>query len=311
MNKIIQVLGPTGVGKSKVAVKLADRIGGEIISADSMQVYVDFNIGTDKLSESDRENIPHHLVDILSDGSQFNSSMFLEKSFEISENMIKQGKLPIVCGGTAMYLSTMIRGIFPEQESKRVSRETLNRIVARFGLDRLWRKLSEVDPVYAQKIGKNDRIRIVRAMEIFYNNRMPPSEIFRNTQTPFFRYEFIRIGLNLERSKLYRQIEKRVDSMIERGLLDEVIRLRHRYPPNCAPFKSLGYKEVIQYLEGIIGSWEETVNLIKQHTRNYAKRQLSWFRQEKDIYWFDSGKYEEIEDFVLRRLKNGSTGVNR
>jgi tRNA dimethylallyltransferase len=301
--KIIQVLGPTGVGKSKVAVRLAERIGGEIISADSMQVYKDFDIGTDKLAKADRKNIPHYLIDILSDCSQFNASQFLEKSFAVARDIIGRGGVPIVCGGTALYLKTMITGIFPENKQKRVSRETLNRIVDRFGSARLWNKLERVDPAYARKIGPNDRIRIVRAMEIYYNNNeTPPSEVFRRTQTPFKDYEFIRVGLNMDRDKLYRSIENRVDEMIERGLVEEVKRLRKTYPPSCPPFKSVGYKEILMYLEGDGPGFKETVDLIKQHSRNFAKRQLSWFRQEEDIVWFEPGRYDEIEDFVLRKL---------
>jgi tRNA dimethylallyltransferase len=301
--KIIQVLGPTGIGKSGVAVRLAESVGGEIISADSMQVYKDFDIGTDKIKPADRKSIPHHLVDILSDCSQFNASMFLEKSFDIAEDIIGRGKVPLVCGGTALYLKTMIKGIFPENKQKRVSRETLDRIVDRRGLVCLWNKLSQVDPGYARKIGKNDRIRIVRAMEIFYNNGAPPSELFRKTQTPFQDYEFIRVGLNMAREKLYARIEKRVNDMITGGLLEEVVRLRERYGPGCPPFKSVGYKEILVYLEGEDLCLEGAVDLIKQHSRNFAKRQLSWFRQEKDIDWFDPDRIADIENYVLRRLK--------
>ena len=149
--KIIQVLGPTGIGKSGVAVRLAESVGGEIISADSMQVYKDFDIGTDKIKPAARKSIPHYLVDILSDCSQFNASMFLEKSFVIAEDIIGRGKVPVVCGGTALYLKTMITGIFPENKQKRVSRETLDRIVERRGLLCLWNKLNRVDPDYARQ----------------------------------------------------------------------------------------------------------------------------------------------------------------
>jgi tRNA dimethylallyltransferase len=301
MKKIIQVLGPTGVGKSKVAVGLAERINGEIISADSMQVYKDFDIGTDKICSAYRRKIPHYLIDILRDCSQFNASLFLEKSFEISEDIISRGKVPIVCGGTALYLKTMIKGIFPEARQKRVSRKTLERIVERQGLLPLWSKLSQVDPEYARKIGRNDKIRIIRAMEIYYNNRIPPSKLFARTHTPFKDYEFIRVGLNIPRDRLYSMIEQRVDDMINRGLVEEVKRLKERYPPGCPPFKSLGYKEILMVLNNEMG-WEVAVDLIKQRSRNFAKRQLSWFRQEKDIRWFEPDHLDEIEEYVVRQL---------
>lgn len=304
MKKIIQVLGPTGVGKSEVAVGLAERIDGEIISADSMQVYRDFDIGTDKISPAYRRKIPHYLIDILCDCSQFNASMFLEKSFEIAADIIGREKVPIVCGGTALYLKTMIKGIFPEGKQKRVSRKTLERIVERQGLLPLWSKLSQVDPEYARKIGKNDKIRIIRAMEIYYNNGVPPSKLFARTQTPFKDYEFIRVGLNIPRDRLYNRIERRVDDMINRGLVEEVKRLKEKYPPGCPPFKSLGYKEILMYLDNKEMGLQEAVDLIKQRSRNFAKRQLSWFRQEKDIRWFDPHQFDEIEKYVLKKLRD-------
>lgn len=298
MKFIIQILGPTGVGKSNVALFLAQQFYGEIISADSMQVYKGFDIGTDKIPPHLMNNIPHHLIDILDDCSQFNSSMFLEHSFKISEDIISRGKLPIVCGGTALYLKTMIEGIFPENEKKRISRERLNHISERRGLHILWNKLQSIDPAYAEKIGPNDRIRIIRALEIFYNNGIPPSQIFQKTTTPFQDYRFIRIGLNMERELLYRRIEQRVDQMIEKGLLNETRKLMETHSPNCPPFKSLGYKEIVMFLENKISNWDETIMLIKQHSRNFAKRQLSWFRQEKGIHWFNPGQLAEIKSFI-------------
>ncbi len=300
--KIIQVLGPTGVGKSRVSIALAKRIGGEIISADSVQVYTDFNIGTDKLSLSERQNIPHYLIDILSDCSQFNASMFLERSFAVAEDIRSRGKVPIVCGGTALYLKTMITGIFPENEEKRVSRERLKHIAARRGLAGLFKKLQQVDPLYASKVGQNDAVRIIRALEIYYNNGAPPSEIFKQTRSPFFEYEFIRIGLDMDRELLYRRIETRVDDMIRRGLLEEVQRLQKKYAPSCPAFKSLGYKEMLLYMEDNTICFGETAQQIKQHSRNFAKRQLSWFRQEKDIVWFNPEQIEQIASFVVNKL---------
>lgn len=298
---IIQILGPTGVGKSRIAIKIARKIKGEIISADSMQVYRHFDIGTAKMPVNRRDGIPHHLIDIISDCSQFNAAKFLEMSFELAEEMSHNGRVPIVCGGTALYLSTMIKGIFTETVAKRVTRRELNEIAETRGLDYLWSRLKEIDPEYAAKIRENDRIRIIRAMEIYANNGVPPSEIFKRTQTPFAHYCFLRIGLNYPREQLYRWIEERVDNMMESGLVDEVKRLRHMYPSDCPPFKSLGYKEISLFLDGTIGQ-SEAVNLIKQHTRNFAKRQLSWFRREKDIIWFNPDEYPKIESVVLENL---------
>lgn len=298
---IIQVLGPTGVGKSTVAVELAKKINGEIISADSMQVYKEFDIGTAKISEAEKQGIPHYLIDIYTNCAQFNASIFLRESFAISEDIIRRGCIPIVCGGTALYLKRMIEGIFPENNEKRVSREKLNHIADTRGLPYLWNRLNKVDPLYAQKIGNNDKVRIVRALEIYYNNGLSPSQIFAQTQTPFHDYHFIRIGLNIERGVLYDRIEKRVDRMVEKGLLKEVERLRKKYPLDCPPFKSVGYKEMLMYLDNQI-NFGEAMELIKQHSRNFAKRQLSWFRQEKDIQWFSPLEFSKIEKFIMENI---------
>ncbi|MCP4217971.1 MAG: tRNA (adenosine(37)-N6)-dimethylallyltransferase MiaA [bacterium] len=298
---IIQILGPTGAGKSSVAVALAQRINGEIISADSMQVYKDFNIGTDKITKEKMQDIPHHLIDILDDSSQFNTSIFLEKSFPIAEQITASGKTPIVCGGTGLYLKIMINGIFPESDRKRISRDTLKRIAEEKGMLYLWERLNRVDPVYALKIGQNDKVRLVRGLEIYYNNGKTPTEIFKEAHSPFHQYSFIRIGLNMDRDKLYKRINIRVDKMIESGLQAEVETLMKKYPPHCPPFKSLGYKEMLMYLQDEL-SFDEAVNLIKQHSRNFAKRQLSWFRQEKSINWFNPARVEDIENFVLQKI---------
>lgn len=301
------MLGPTGVGKSKVAVGLARCLGGEIISADSMQVYKDFNIGTDKIRPQQMQGVPHHLIDIYCHCEQFNGSRFLEAAHRAAEEILSRGGAPIVCGGTALYLRLMIQGIFVESESRRVSREQLNAIVARRGLDCAWKRLHAVDPDYALRIGPNDRIRIVRALEIYYNNGLPPSELFRENRSPFEGYDFIRIGLNVERQLLYERIEERVNRMIAEGFAEEVRRLRRIYPLNCPPFKSMGYKEMLMYMDGAL-KLDQAVELMKQRTRNFAKRQLSWFRKEKGVEWFDPGDMAAIEAYVRQRL-SGAPGA--
>ncbi len=303
MKKIVQILGPTGVGKSSISVELAQRINGEIISADSMQVYKDFDIGTDKIKPEDMRGVPHYLLDIIDDSSQFNASIFLDKSFALAEDMVSRERIPVTCGGTALYLKTMIRGIFPEVKEKKVSRDELNDLVENKGLDHLFQQLKEIDPAYAEKIRENDRIRIVRGLEIYYNNGVPPSEIFKQTRSPFEEYTFVRVGLNMERSEIYRRIERRVDRMIARGLVDEVKWLRGKYPDWCPPFKSLGYKEVMEVLNGQL-EMDAAIALIKRRSRNFAKRQLSWFRQEKDIHWFNPRQVNEIHELVRKELWN-------
>lgn len=303
MKNLLQILGPTGTGKSSLAVTLAKYYNGEVISADSMQVYNDFNIGTAKISLDEMNGVKHYMIDILSDCSQFNVKRFLTMSHEISENIIKKNKLPIICGGTALYLKVMIKGIFHEKEKSRLSRNKLKSIGQKSGFQLLWNRLKQIDPEFAEKIGKNDKIRIVRGLEIFYNNGIIPSEIYKKSVTPFSDYRFIRIGLTDERKNIYKMIDERVDKMIRNGLIEEVIDLKKKYRRNCPPFKSLGYKEVIDFLGGKI-SKDACIELIKQHSRNFAKRQLTWFRNEKDIRWFKTNQVNTLKEYLDAELRS-------
>jgi tRNA dimethylallyltransferase len=296
MKPLIQVLGATGVGKSQVACAVARRFDAEIISADSVQVYEGFDIGTDKIDRQGRREIPHHLIDIIRDGSQFNASKFLELSFAAAEGISARGKIPLVCGGTALYLRVMKQGIFRENKSDS-TRGQLEAEAARSGWTALWQELLAIDPVYARKIGPNDKIRLVRALEIHRHCGLPPSEAFRHSRSPFAAYHFIRVGLEMERGKLYQQIDRRAERMIENGLVDEVRELLKRYPPSCPPFKALGYKEIASHVRGEI-DLPTALELIQRHSRQFAKRQLSWFRQEKDIRWFAPESIEAISAFI-------------
>jgi len=299
--KIIQILGPTGIGKTKVSIEIAKQLNCEIISADSMQVYKDFNIGTDKITEKKKGGIKHHLIDIISDCSQFNASKFLELSFNISEKIIKEEKIPLVCGGTPFYHRVIYKGIFPEKEKPIDIRTKLKEKIEKEGTEKYWEKLNKIDPIYADKIGKNDKIRITRGLEIYLTNEIPPTEIFKLTKTPFKEYKFIRIGLNKEREILYENINKRVDMMIELGLIEEVKNLLLKYDRSCPPFGSLGYKEILMFLNNEIG-FEESIELIKQHSRNYAKRQLSWFRGEKAVRWFKPDELKQIIKYCKEQI---------
>jgi len=295
------VLGPTGIGKSGTGIQLALSMSGEIISADSMQVYQGFNIGTDKIRSEHMSGVRHHLIDVIGDCSQYNASRFLAESFRITQEIERRCNLTIICGGTALYLRTMIHGIFPENKTSRVKRDFLERVLQQRGLDYLWARLDKVDPKYAEKIGKNDRIRIVRALEIYYNNKIPPTEMFKKTKTPFKQYSFCRIGLELDREQLYQRINRRVDRMLANGLVEEVTGLMNMYPLSCPPFKSVGYREIVLVLQNKL-ELQDAILLIKQRSRNFAKRQLSWFRQEKDITWFKADEIEKIKRYCLTKL---------
>ena len=302
MKPVIQVLGPTGSGKTRVALAAARAIGGEIISADSVQVYRGFDIGTDKLPPAARSDVPHHLIDIIADCEQFNASKFLRLSFAAAQGIWGRGRVPVACGGTALYLRVMMQGIFPENKPAD-RREELKAMAAAKGWDSLRSELERVDPDYARKIGANDRVRLVRALEIYRNSGLPPSEAFRLSRSPFAGCRFIRIGLQVERKQLYRDIDARVERMLEAGLVAEVRRQLELHPPSCPPFRSLGYKEILAHLRGETDLATAT-ELIQRHSRQFAKRQLSWFRQEKDIRWFAAADEPAIIGFIQKCLAN-------
>ncbi|MCX6557786.1 MAG: tRNA (adenosine(37)-N6)-dimethylallyltransferase MiaA [Candidatus Aminicenantes bacterium] len=296
MKPLIQVLGATGVGKSQVAFALAGKFGAEIISADSVQVYRGFDIGTDKVDPRRQREILHHLIDIIDDCSQFNASKFLELSFSAAEKINTRGRIPLVCGGTGLYLRVMSQGIFAENKNN-ATRRQLEEKAALHGWPALWQELQAIDPVYAEKISPHDKVRLVRALEIHRHCGLPPSEAFRHSRSPFSAYAFIRIGLEMDRKKLYERIDRRVERMIERGLVAEVEALLKRHPPACPPFKALGYKEIVAHLRGET-DLETALELIQRHSRQFAKRQLSWFRQEKDIQWFDPGDLDAMASHI-------------
>jgi len=302
MKPIIQILGPTGSGKSRAALAVARALGGEIISADSVQVYQGFDIGSDKLDAARRRGIPHHLIDLIPGCEQFNASRFLELSFAAAEGIWVRGRLPVVCGGTGLYLRVMMQGIFPESQDG-ARRQELKQAAAERGWHALFAELAAIDPAYARKIGPNDHLRLLRALEIHHNSGLPPSEAFKLSRSPFAGCRFIRVGLHVERRELYRRIDARVERMLAAGLVDEVRGLLRSRPPSCPPFRSLGYKEVMAHLRGETDLATAT-ELIQRHSRQFAKRQLTWFRQEKDIHWFPADDEEAMIGFIRQCLSN-------
>lgn len=304
MKTVVQVLGPTGAGKSRAALAVAHAVGGEIISADSVQVYRGFDIGSDKLPPGERDGVPHHLIDVIPDCAQFNASRFLELAFAAAEGIWARGRVPVVCGGTALYLRVMMQGIFPENR-REGRREELRRRGEEQGWETLHGELRRIDPAYAAKISVRDRVRLVRALEIHLDSGLSPSEAFRASRSPFAGCRFIRVGLRLEREALYRAIDARVDRMLAAGLVDEVRALRQSRPPGCPPFRALGYKEVLAMLRGE-ADLATTRELIQRHSRQFAKRQLTWFRREADIRWIPAVDLASVVAFVRQCLQNGS-----
>jgi tRNA dimethylallyltransferase len=300
---ILVILGPTAVGKSRTAIKVAQELDGEIINCDSMQVYKGFDIGTDKFSLENRGGIPHHLLDIAEPSTQFTAADFVRHCLTAIESIRKGKKLPVITGGTGLYLKALINGLFPEGETKPLIRQRLKKEAEEKGLQILWEKLEAVDPVYAKKIGINDRIRIIRALEIYEATGVPLSRHFAATESSVKDFNIVKIGLKLERPILYKRIEDRVDKMFKDGIVNEVQNLLAQgVDKNSAPFRALGYKHILNHLQKKI-SLEEAIELTKIETRHYAKRQMTWFNKMEGITWFNPVDFFPIFDFIKSKLK--------
>lgn len=299
---LIIILGPTGVGKSSTSIKLAKKLEGEIINCDSRQIYKGFNIGTDKLPLDKRENIPHHLLDMVNPDTQFTAADFAKLALKAIDLIQKKKKLPIIVGGTGLYLKALLEGLFPGPARDSSLRQKLEKQAKEKGLESLRRKLKEIDPEYSQKIGQNDKMRIIRALEVFYLTQKPLSEHFKNTKSFVGDFNIIKIGLKLNRKELYRRIEERVDKMFKRGIINEVEGLLEKgVDEKSPPFRALGYKYVLKFLRKKI-TLEECIFLFKRDTRHYAKRQIIWFRKMKEIQWFSPYNFPSLTAYVKKNL---------
>lgn len=295
---LLILLGPTGVGKSTTAVKVAKVFGGEVISCDSMQVYRGFDVGTDKIPPDKRQGIGHHLLDIVDPSRQFTAADFVDFALSAIEIIQRKKKLPIITGGTGLYLMALIDGLFPEGKKDPRVREKLEEEVKTKGLGSLQKRLERIDPVYAKKIGKNDKIRIIRALEVYHSTKKPISHHFYNTRSPIKDFFVLRIGLKLEREELYRRIERRVDRMFEQGIVKEVeTLLESGVGETSPPFRALGYKHVLSHLKGEM-PLEDAIDFTKRDTRHYAKRQMTWFRKMEGIHWVSPHDFSLITDII-------------
>jgi len=302
--KILFIVGPTAVGKSSLAVDLAHKFSGEIISCDSRQIYRSFDIGTDKPPVSARQAIPHHLIDVVGPEETFSAADFARLALEKINEIIDRGNLPLVVGGTGLYHRALVEGLFPGPGRDENLRARLKEEAENNGLESLYNKLRLVDPSYAKKISPTDSIRIIRALEIFYLTGQPISEHFSRTASPLRDKGFIifQIGLKLERKLLYQRIDERVRRMFAEGLIEETKQLlASGLSEQATPFKGLGYSQVLRYLKGEI-TLEEAVSLTQIETRHYAKRQLTWFKKTQGIIWFEADDRENIENQVKEYL---------
>ncbi len=300
---LVIILGPTAVGKSHIAVDLALRFGGEVISGDSIQVYRGFDIGTDKPTPEARRGVAHHLIDIVGPEVQFTAADFVREALAAARGIAARGRLSIIAGGTGLYIKALVDGLFPGPGRDPAMRAALEAEAREKGLDALFRRLEAADPEYARRVRSRDRVRIVRALEVLAATGRPISEHFRATESPVKGRNVLRLGLRLEREALCRRIDDRVERMFARGLVEEVRGLLERgIPEGSAPFRALGYSHVLRYMRGEIGR-DKAVAMTKTDTRRYAKRQMTWFRKMDGVAWFSPEDGPALEEFVQNHLQ--------
>ena len=304
MKPMVILTGPTAVGKTALSIRLAKAIGGEIISADSMQVYQKMNIGTAKIKTDEMEGIPHYLVDVLDPAEEFHVARFQKMAKEALQNIYGKGKIPLVVGGTGFYIQSLLYDIdFEEEEQDMEYREMLWKMSREEGNEALHRMLSQKDPVSAQKIHPNNVKRVIRALEFYRLNGYPISEHNEKESQKESPYQFAYFVLNQDRKKLYERIDQRVDLMMEAGLLKEVQDLKEEgYGKSLVSMQGIGYKEIYEYLEGSL-TLDQAVDLIKKDTRHFAKRQLTWFGREKDVIMIQKEQFETEEEILQHMLE--------
>lgn len=297
------LVGPTGSGKTALSITLAERFGGEIVNCDSVAVYREFYIGTAKPSPEERDRAPHHLLDILDPNDYMTAGDYSRRAREVLNDIKQRGRLPIVVGGTGLYLRALLDGLFAGPERSDELRERLRQREKQKGAGYLHRLLKRLDPDAAVRIHENDSPKVIRALEVCISAREPMSELWKQGRDPLTGFRILRIGLTPERNALYTRINERCRRMFDQGLVDETRTLMARYPKAWA-LSSLGYKQASQYLRGEI-DLKLALWAAQQSHRNYAKRQLTWFRREPDVHWFTGfGDDPELASRALTLVEN-------
>lgn len=299
---LVILTGPTAVGKTKLSIALAKAIGGEIISADSMQVYRHMDIGSAKIRLEEMEGIPHYLVDVLEPWEEFHVVRFQQMAKEAMKKIREHGHIPILVGGTGFYIQAIVKDIdFTENEASPY-REELTRLAEEKGADFLYEKLQKVDPKSAQIIHAHNVKRIIRALEFYQMTGKKISEHNKEQREKSSPYQFAYFVLQDERAKLYKRIEARIDEMLQDGLIEEVTALKEMgLKRGMVSMQGLGYKEILAYLDGEC-TLEEAVEILKQDTRHFAKRQITWFKREEEVIWLDKGKFAYQEEQILEAM---------
>lgn len=298
--KLVILTGPTAVGKTKLSIELAKKIGGEIISADSMQVYKHMDIGSAKIRPEEMEDVPHYLVDELEPSEEFNVVIFQQRTKQYMEEIYKRGHIPILVGGTGFYIQAVLYDInFSEDDDNHQIREELEAMAKEKGAEYMHAELRKTDPASADAIHANNIKRVIRALEYYRLTGQKISEHNEEQRQNESPYDFSYFVLNDHRELLYERIDKRVDEMVTEGLVEEVRKLKDMgYDRSYVSMQGLGYKEILSYLEGEI-SLEEAVYIIKRDTRHFAKRQITWFKREKEVIWVNKPEFDYHNDKIL------------
>lgn len=302
MEKILIITGPTGVGKTSLAIKCAQEIGGEIISADSIQIYKGLNIGSAKPSRSDLKKVKHYLISIVDADAEFSVEEYVTKAKRLITSIIAKGKVPIIVGGTGLYIKSLIYGYtFCHAPKNTLIRDKYKDFLAKYGKEELFKLLEKKDKEASLKISINDTKKVIRALEICELSGLKSKPSFKNVKP---QYDYVLIALNLPRDELYARIDDRVSKMIKNGLVDEVKALltSHKVDYNSQSMQAIGYKELFKYFSKEL-TLDEVVSLIKRHSRNYAKRQLTFIRGLKKVKWFNPNTDgDEILKYIKRKF---------
>ncbi len=294
--KVIVICGPTASGKTALSIELAKKINGEIISSDSMQIYKYMDIGTAKPSEEEKQGIPHHLIGFVEPNQRYSVADFKKDAETAIDEVLKKGKIPIVVGGTGLYIDSLIYGIeYQDIKLDEKYRQELEKRAEEEGLEKLYKEAQEIDPQAMEKISPNDKKRILRVLEIYKATGKNKTEQEKESRKKEVKYDYKVFAINWDRAVLYERINKRVDNMIEQGLIEEVKKLLEKYNQFPTAMQGLGYKEVVEYLQGDT-SKEEMIEKIKMETRRYAKRQITWFKKNKQTIWIGSKDLQRILD---------------
>ena len=301
--KVIVICGPTASGKTALSIELAKKINGEIVSADSMQIYKDMDIGSAKPTKEEMQGIKHYLIDCVSPDVRYSVAEYKKEAEKAISEILEKGKTPIIVGGTGLYVDSLIYGItYKETSFDEDYRNMLEQRAEKEGLENLYNEACKIDEKAMQTISPNDKKRIIRVLEIYHETGKTKTMQEIESRSEEVKYDYKVFALNMDREKLYERINKRVDIMLEQGLVQEVENLKNKYKKYPTAMQALGYKEIKEYLDGFT-SLEEAVEKVKQETRRYAKRQLTWFRKNKQTIWLDAlAKREDNVNIILEEI---------